>query len=816
LDFNFWIQKRRRWIVLLLTLVFFAQAMNAATQLSLTSDEGPQLTSGYAYLTTGDPQLIEYDGHPPLVKVWNALPLLFVPDLGSPAAAPSWHSPDPISLLWVTQEFFYPYHPLERIVIPPRAMTALLGVLLLAVIYRWAAELFGARAGLLALFLATFDPNLLAHASLATNDLAVTLACTATLFACWCFLQRPTLRRALVTGLVLGLSQSTKINAMLLLPIVGLFLLVQMVRLYRAPHREPLWRFFWQSCALCGAAALTLWATYGFELRLVAGLPFPLPAGSHLLLFERVLKATGGGHPAFLMGKLSTEGWWTYFPVAFAIKTPLPTLLLMLAGAVAALIAPRRCWKDTLPLWLFTVLYGAFVIYSRLNIGYRHLLPVIPLLYVGLASRAWRIADSKFHVSSITHYAFRITHYGLLAWLTLGTLSLAPHYLAHFNELVGGPDEGYRYLVDSNLDWGQVFKELARYQQEHQTGTVLISTHIEYEDALRSYGLDFAPLPPLHAAPGVLPRRFNPAPGVYAISTTTLQGILTADPEMYDWFRQREPDAKLGHALFVYHVTEPATPATWIAQCTVPVTPLPSEVIAEGFGRDDLRQVTFDCTQSWFLPGGSAAVPGWVVLFRETAISDDVFIQTQLATLRKSFEHLTTGYQPPFVIYEAAAPTMAPTFPAREDIRIGGLTFLGHAVQQSDTTVEVWTYWRVNTAPTTPISLMLHLLGPDGTPVSVGDGSGVPQEQWQPGDVLIQRHRLSLPPHAPPGAYTPQTGVYILATLERIPVLVQGQVVGDALVLPPLTSSHKKPPQMLIPAEVKPQKMPLWRGESLR
>lgn len=795
MDFNFWTKKHHRWIVLLLTLIFFAQAMNAATQLSLTSDEGPQLTSGYAYLTTGDPLLIEYDGHPPLVKVWNALPLLFVPDLGSPAAAPSWRSPDPISLLWVTQEFFYPYRPLERIVFPPRAMTALLGVLLLAVIYRWAADLFGVGAGLLALFLATFDPNLLAHASLATNDLAVTLGCTATLFACWRFLQRPTLRRALATGLVLGLSQSTKINAMLLLPIVGLFLLVQMVRLYRAPHREPLLRFFWQSCALCGAAALALWATYGFELRTVARLPFPLPAGSHLLLLERVLKATGGGHPAFLMGKLSTEGWWTYFPVAFAIKTPLPTLLLMLGGAAAALIEPRRRWRDTLPLWIFTVLYGAFVIYSRLNIGYRHLLPVIPLLDVGLASRARRIADGEFHVSRITHhaspvthYALRITHYGLLAWLALGTLSLAPHYLAHFNEVVGGPDEGYRYLVDSNLDWGQAFKELARYQQEHQTGTVLISTHIEYEDALRSYGLDFAPLPPLHAAPGVLPRRFNPAPGVYAISATTLQGILTADPEMYDWFRQREPDAKLGHALFVYHVTEPATPAAWIGQCTVPVTPLPSEVIAEGFGRDDLRQVTFDCTQSWFLPGGGAA-SGWVALFRETAISDDVFIHAQLATLRKSFEHVTTGYQPPFVIYEAAASTIAPTFPAREDIHIGGLTFLGHAVQQSDVTAEVWTYWRVDAAPAAPISLMLHLSGPDGTPVSVGDGSGVPQEQWRPGDVLIQRHRLSLPPNAPPGDYTPQTGVYILATLERYPVLVQGQAVGDALVLPPITIS---------------------------
>lgn len=777
--------KYHRWGSILLIGLFFAQVMVAARQLSLTSDEGPQLTSGYSYLTTGDPLLIEYDGHPPLAKIWNALPLLFVPDLGSPAAAPSWRSPDPISLLWVTQEFYYPYQPLERIVLPPRAMAALLGVLLLAVIYRWAADLFDARAGLLTLFVAAFDPNLLAHAGLATNDLAVTLGCVATLFVSWRFLQRSTLRRALAAGLVLGLAQSTKLNAVLLLPIVGLLLLVRMARLYRNGHREALQPFFWQSCALFGVAGLALWATYGFELRAIAGLPFPLPAGSHLRLWERVLKATGGGHPAFLMGEFSTEGWWYYFPVAFAIKTPLPTLLLLLLGGITLMRGQRRPWEDELALWAFTLLYGAFVIYSRLNIGYRHLLPVLPLLLIALGARAVYRPRTTDHRPHIAFYAVRITQYGLLTWLALGTLLLAPHYLAHFNELVGGPDQGYRYLVDSNLDWGQAFKELARYQREHNTGTVLISTHIEYDAALRSYGLDFAPLPPLHAAPGVLPRRFDPAPGVYALSTTTLQGILTADPEMYDWFRHREPDAKLGHALFVYHVTAPPTPAAWIAQCTVPVASLPPEVIAEGFGRDDLRQVYFDCTQSWFLPGGGAT-PGWIALFRETAQRDDVFIQTQLATLRKSFEQKITGFQPPFVIFQADAAPPTADYPSATPITIGGLRFLGHTSHQAAGAVEVWTYWQVETPPTVTVSFMLHLLGPEGIPVSIGDGSGVPQAQWQTGDVLIQRHRLPLPPSASAGDYTPLTGIYILETLERQPITVGGKPAGDTLPLPPI------------------------------
>ncbi|MFN2286322.1 MAG: ArnT family glycosyltransferase [Anaerolineae bacterium] len=776
--------KTCNWLALFLLLVFFAQIGSAATQLSLTSDEGPQLTSAYAFLVTGDPLLIEYDGHPPGAKIWNALPLLFIPDLGSPAETPSWHSSDPISLLWVTQEFFYPYQPLDRVVLPPRMMAALLGILLLAVVYRWAADLFGAWAGLLALFLAAFDPNLLAHAGLATNDLAVTLACTAMLFTLGRFLRRPNLRRTLAAGIVLGLAQSTKLNAVLLLPTVGLFLLVRAWQLYRGQQRSKLLGFIGQGGVIFLVAFLTLWATYGFEVRNVPGLLFAVPAGSHLLLWERVLKATGGGHPAFLMGEFSTEGWWYYFPVAFAIKTPLPTLLILLVGSALRILSRRRLSLDEWALWAFVLLYGAFIVYNRLDIGYRHMLPVLPLLYIGIGSTLHEVGH-RVHVSRITYPASRIAFFILLAWLAFGTLRIAPHYLAYFNELVGGPDEGYRYLVDSNLDWGQSFKELARYQDEHETGPVYLSTYIEYAAALHSYGVDFIPLPPLNAAPGMLPRRFNPAPGVYAISTTTLQGILTADPEMYDWFRHREPDAKLGHGLFVYHVNEPEIPAGWNAQCTVPVAPLSSEVIAEGFGQTDLRQVVFDCTQSWFVPGGGT-IPGWYAFFRETAHDDDVFIGAQLRRSELSFEQTYSGLQPPFVIYESDRAVITPELLATDDIQVGDLRFLGHTTRQSDTGIEVWTYWQVVSVPEAPLSLMLHLIGPDGAPVVVGDGVGVPQAQWLPGDVLAQRHRLPLPSGAPAGQYTPQAGVYALETLERFPVMVNGQSAGDVLTLSPV------------------------------
>jgi hypothetical protein len=163
-----------------------------------------------------------------------------------------------------------------------------------------------------------------------------------------------------------------------------------------------------------------------------------------------------------------------------------------------------------------------------------------------------------------------------VGWLVgFRTLAIWPFHLAFFNELIGGPDQGYHYLVDSNTDWGQALKALDRYLKREGIDQVRLSTYIEYGAAFQAYAINLDPLPPLHAAPGVLPTRFNPPPGVYVISTTTLQGIFTADPEMYDWFRHREPDARIGHVMLLYRIPEPEEPGNWVAQCLKPVAPLP-------------------------------------------------------------------------------------------------------------------------------------------------------------------------------------------------------------------------------------------------
>jgi hypothetical protein len=781
-----------------LLLIFWTLSLYAARSTSMVIDEGMHLASGYSILRTGDYRLVEE--HPPFAKIWASLPLLCVPDIPDPRGVPAWEETsrdlsESLPLLGVALQTITSYQPIDRLVFPARAMVSLLGIVLGAVVYRWAAELGGRRVGLLALFLLVLDPNILAHSSVAGTDLgaAMTAALALFLFARW--LRRPMVARWLAAGGALGLALGTKISAILLLPTALLLGLLVHPRRFAA------------LLGLFVVAGLTLWALYGLEFGPVPGIGVLSPAPSHGIPFLRLRRHIADGHPAFLLGENRTHGWWYYFPVAFVLKTPLPTQLLLI---VALILAARALFRHPVdlarfarrwsPVVLFPLFYGASTLASPLNIGYRHLLPVLPFIII-LAG--WAIRN--------TYSVLRIPLMVCLSWLAIGTLSIAPHYLAYFNELAGGPDNGWRYLADSNTDWGQGYKDLARFQRERGVETVHLSAFLPTYDPL-IYGVRYEPLTPMWGTtPAIFPSRFHPPPGDYVISATTLDGIPLVDPEMYDWFRRREPDARIAYVLFYYHVPPQDPAPEWVAQCAAPTAPLTPEAIAEGFGRKDLRRVDFDCTQAWLYPGGGGPA-GWYVLYRDPVV-ETPFIQDHLAPSRLSYEQKRRGALPPFRIYEwrAGTPVMenaALTFPEGMSSPVfldGPLTFLGARVlseetrtvetggargilryvglddlpEQDSLTVETW--WQVTEGPITrPLSIMGHLLNGAGEMIGQDDGLGVSPVIWQAGDIIVQRHRFPLPPDGE--ELWLRTGAYWLDTMERWPV--GGPPRADALLIP--------------------------------
>jgi hypothetical protein len=754
-------------------LCFFAQVVLAGPRLSLTADEPVHMAQGYVYWTRGDWRFAWAVAQPPLPDALAGLGLLLQP---GPAVEEleGWAEGDHSRFVSAFLRWYGPGPALEAATFVSRFPIALVALIGAAFVYRWARERFGRPAGWLALFLFTLDPNLLAHSGLATTDVLLAVWGFVGVYAATRWAATRSWTWGLLSGVALGLALASKTSGFFPLGIVGLLGFTWALEDFRHQRSIGVWfRWAGQLALLVGLAILTLWALYGFEFR-------PYPLATHWLLWQMLRQHVAEGHAAFLMGQVGHHGWWYYYPVALLLKTPLPTLLLIGAALILHLRSPWRGWAER-DLWLYPLLYGIATLFSTIAIGYRYLLPILPFLYVFVGRlSSWRTAGP------LSRFLFP----ALLAWLALGTLRIAPHYLTFFNELAGGPYGGHRYLVDSNLDWGQSFKALREWlnSQIPKSEPVYISFYTYADPSLYGIGYysyewesdgDEVPL---------LFSRFNPPPGLHIISATTLQGVFVGEPDNFNWFHHRGPIARPGVALFVYRVLPSDSSPTWLAQCTVPVAPLTPEAAADGFGRDDLRMAYFDCTSGWLYPTGGGD-PGWFALFRPTALSDDPFIQRQLGRGRLSFEQRRTGALPPFAIYEQPAGKVSPPFVPESSIRVGTLTFLGHdypgaSPAQPGTSVDIETWWRVEAVPPRPLSIMMHLVGPEGEPVIVGDGLAVPVDQWRPGDIIVQRHRLSIPPDVPSGEYQPFTGVYWLDTMERWLVEMDQKPAGDQIPLP--------------------------------
>jgi len=774
------IPSRPRILPCLLLWLFFSQAVLSIPHLSLTADEPVHMAQGYVYWTRGDFRFAWAVAQPPLPDALAGIGLLLQP---GPAVEEldGWAGEDHSRFVRAFLHWYGPGPALEAATFVARYPIILVALIGAAFIYRWARERYGRRAGWLALFLFTFDPNVLAHSGLATTDVLLMVWGFVGVYAATRWAATRSWKWGFLSGIALGLALASKTSGFFPVGMVGLLGITWALEDFRRQKSMRVWlRWAAGLAAVVGIAVLTLWAFYGFEVR-------PYPLATHWLLWQMLRKHAAEGHAAFLMGQVGHHGWWYYYPVAFLLKTPLPTLLLGGMALIALLRSPRKGWQER-DLWLYPLLYGLATLFSTIAIGYRYLLPVLPFLFV-LAGR-----NGTHNTHFVLRTSYSLLRSACLAWLALGTLRIAPHHLTFFNELAGGPYGGHRYLVDSNLDWGQSFKALRQWLDRYPSeGPIYISFYTYADPSL--YGITYHSYEWKLSPEGVpfLYARFNPSPGVHVISATTLQGVFVGEPDNFDWFRHQQPIARPGIALFVYRVLPQDPSPTWLAQCTVPVAPLTPEAAADGFGRDDLRMAYFDCTAGWLYPTGGRE-PGWYAFFRDAVLRADPFLQHHLSSARLSYEQRRTGALPPFAIYEQPTRTPLPRSASEPPTQVGSLTLLGFELfgfpSRPGQTAEIETWWRVEEVPARPLSIMMHLVGPGGNPVIVSDGLAVPVDQWRPGDIIVQRHRLSIPADAPTGEYRPFTGVYWLDTMERWPVEIDEKPAGDQVPLPAVMVSR--------------------------
>ena len=643
-----------RWFgaagAVLLAAVHFSLAISGARFASSTFDEGLHVTAGMANVLAGDHRL--HSGNGLLPQVWAALPLALSDGafaFPNPDSIIDQQPVDDFHLLthFLGHVFFYEVgnDPAE-ILAAARAQIALAGAALCLIVFGWARALWGTAPALLACGLASLSPNLLAHAGLATSDLLFTTLLLLALGLVWQSFWQRTVGRILLAGLSLGALALTKVSAIAAAPMVGLLLLGRAVAQtpLRWWARPPVSSRSGRAAALLGivvlqglTAGLLIWAAYGFRYEVLAedqpgragmaaqwawvhereGASFDaidtarawrvLPEG--FLFSAAFVLRHAEERNSFFLGDSHIGGDWRFFPFAVAVKTPIALFpLLGIAGWLLAR-APReerrRLAIRSAPLWILFLVYGAVAVSSSINLGLRHVLPLYPPLFILAGGAAWHLASAG---------ALRRATVGLLG-LSFAAASFAarPHYLAYFNATVS-PENGYRVLVDSSLDWGQDLEGLAQYLRKNPqlSEKKVYLSYFGSADPM-FHDLDVQLLPGFFDWPTVqhreadAPLDWTLEPGLYAISATMLQqawsgiprhwgpaeattyrrlrarfqplertddpaaslrGALQDPATRQDWLtyrdlrlarlcevlRQREPDGSIGHSILLYDV----------------------------------------------------------------------------------------------------------------------------------------------------------------------------------------------------------------------------------------------------------------------
>ncbi len=682
---------RRPAAVAGLLAVYYLLATSAASQKSMTFDEMAHLTGGYTYWAVDDYRLHPENGNLP--QRLGALPAVMSGARFPRLDQPAWTRSDVYA---IGDQFLYSSgNDAGTLLRRSRAVMALLGVALGALVHAWTRRLVSPAGSWVSLVLFAFSPTFLAHGPLVTSDMAAALFFTAAAGAIWIALHRITPATVLGAALVLAAAFLSKLSAPILIVVAIVMTMVKMIggrplaigfrgRVVEYAGRPRQLLIVLGTAVIVGLVTWTLiWASFGFRYAAFAAAAtgkdaflgqISEPQGAagwllstaqrlHLLpeayLYGSALTVQfAAQRAAFLNGAFSTTGWWWYFPYAFAVKTTIPAMIVGLL-ALAALVhrwrtagaggteleRVRASLYAGTPLLALIGVYGAFALTTNLNIGHRHLLPIYPALCILAGGAAFwlqplwdrmRTAEPQSAPIRRKHrpgapagpttrggrnvqtglkgpssIAVGLVTLAALAWHVAESVTIRPDYLAYFNQLAGGPSNGYKHLADSSLDWGQDLPALKRWLDREGLQRAGASTvYLSYFGTARPeyYGIKAIPLA------GFIDRRPPQPPdplgaGVYCISATVLDVIgpsfykpadetnyqaalqnlvafaraseneqtwaallrQTGEQYWHDLFRQfdqlrtgrlvaflrnRQPDAMVGYSILIYRVTD--------------------------------------------------------------------------------------------------------------------------------------------------------------------------------------------------------------------------------------------------------------------
>lgn len=551
---------------------------------SVTIDEAAHLVSGMVVWDREEFDL--YRVNPPLIRTIAAIPATVG---GADLDLRKYSRKERRNEFHLTDDFiainganWFQWFILARVILIP--VSVLGGV----VCFLWARQLYGTLSGFCSIILWCFSPNILAWSSTIIPDVwSGALAITAG-WAFWHWLRRSEWKIAMLAGIALGIAQLSKITLVVffvLWPVIWIVwtLLSRCEKNYKNTqllinknwiHKTDVWhnqwlrifsfREFTQLLVILLIAIYILnlgylfegsfrqLGTFHFRSQLFAGedsftdgnfggnrfhgtilsdVPVPLPENYLIgidlqrLDFERKMWS-------YLNGEWRLGGWWYYYLYAIFLKVPLSTIAIAAIALLTTLRSALRCYvlKDDIVLLLPAI--TIFILVSSqtgFNRHFRYLLPVFPFIFVW-SSKVFSKSVSKYHVAFVLALLS-------LSYTVISTLRVFPHTLSYYNEMACGPDQGQRFLLGSNIDWGQDLFYLLEWQKRNPDAQPMVCS-IYSLVKLEEYGIKS-------------PKTQNTQTEWYAVS----KNVLLGRGGRFKWLYEKyQPIARVGHSIYIYHI----------------------------------------------------------------------------------------------------------------------------------------------------------------------------------------------------------------------------------------------------------------------
>ena len=526
----------------ILLVVLLSESLYTISYNSPIFDETAHIGSGYYYWKTGNITLNREQ--PPLAKIVAGAPLALL-DLKYPEG--DWNNSKQLEFGRI---FLYRTgNDLDSILFFSRLPIVALSLALGLVLFIFVSKIYGYKPAVFALFLYVFEATIISHGSLVTMDIALSLFMFLTMFALWVFAKDPNNTNAIFLAVCFALAQVSKFSALYLVPIILVLLLFfihkrilglnDVIRLILVTVIVSI--FVINSFYLFQGTGKALTDNINKDrieahitnnplkplILAVANTPVPLPENYMLGLSDVILHDMSGS-PAFFLGEYSRFGWWYYFPVLFMLKV---SIFLMAFVFISIYFFNENGFEKNKDSRLaeyitiaFILMYFGINLFSHINIGIRHVLPIFPFVIL-FCSKSIKYANKNLIRLVVI----------LAVFYALSSLLSAPHYITFFSEAVGGNE--YMYAIDSNYDWGQDLKGLGSYMKANGITSVKLKYFGTAEPEY--YGISYQQL------------ECGKSDGIIAISANHLQELFASDRGCYKWLLDHEPIGRVG-AIFIY------------------------------------------------------------------------------------------------------------------------------------------------------------------------------------------------------------------------------------------------------------------------